>query len=169
MTQSVRFQGSKTPRIISTIAPFVIWLIRHEVGSDMVNVFIIPFKFFIETYMKQVCIPVRCVPAAGWPYLEGGLPSRGVCLEDGLPSEEGGVHGYCGGLPAPWHCGKADPRWTEWHMRVKTLPMRAVKVAHFASRISAILTKKRDIVHQLSALKLSGKFLQEWSQWIFPK
>ena len=47
----------------------------------------------IETLRSTQFIPVGCI-----------LP---VCLpRGGLPSERRG-------LPAPWHCGKADPLWTE--------------------------------------------------------
>ena len=91
---------------------------------------------------KQVCIPLRSVPPAHWPYFQvggwgGGLPKyglRGVCRNmdlGGLPKYVlgGGGSALICRLPPPPQ--KADPRpqegrphpacgQSEWHTPVKT-------------------------------------------------
>ena len=65
------------------------------------------------------CIPTKTGPTrmhSSRMHTARRIMWRGLLSEDGgLPSEEElvclltGESDFCGGLPAPWHCGKADP------------------------------------------------------------
>ena len=68
---------------------------------------ILPHDAYLITsvkILKQVCIPVQCVPPTGWPYLQG---RGGIChLFSHL---WWGGFAFWQGSACPWHCGKADP------------------------------------------------------------
>ena len=81
------------------------------------------FFSWIKTLVKQDCIPLGCIPPAGWPYLPvcsapggclvlgGGLVPGGTCLV---------LWGGAGGIPT---CTEADPPlWTESQTPVKIWP-----------------------------------------------
>ena len=79
-----------------------------------------------ESFYKQECIPVGCVPAAHWPYARVCFPGGSVC--SGGVSAPGGS-ALRGGVSAPGGCGipvctEADTPtlWTEWQTGAKILP-----------------------------------------------